>query len=420
MSRMPSEHEWPSIYIAIVALGTLAFLFSVKAILSPVVAFIVLIVLISPWAGTRLHLLTLMSASFLLIIWLLDTLGALLAPFILAFVLAYILNPLVDRLQKRGIRRGLAVAIVVVPGFIAAILLAVLGVPALIQQIEHLIEFLPTALQRAVASLQGLRARLVASHLPFLNGEAIAQALDSFSPERVAQYVNEQQAVIAHRLWGAFVGVGRGLTIALSILGYVVLTPVLTIYLLGSFEQLIARAAELIPRNKRDTWIPFIQEYNQLLSGYLRGQILEAIIVGILTWIGLMVLGFPYAGVVAVFAGVFNLVPYLGLVVSLIPGIIIALLSGDIVASLLKLAGVFVVVQAIDGTITGPRIVGGSVGLHPVWVILALAVGSFFFGFVGLLLAMPVAVLIKLLVRDAVARYEQSRVYLGKTLPAER
>ncbi len=419
MTRVQADNEWPTIYVAVVALAALAFLFSVKAVLSPVIAFAVLMLLISPWAGTRMHLLTVMAASFLLLLWLLATLGSLLAPFILAFVLAYILDPIVDRIERRGIRRGWAVALLAVPGMLILTVVAIFAVPALVQQVQTLLDYLPTALQRGVEWLQGLRARLAASQSPFLRGEAFDRALASFSPERVTQFVTEQQALIAQKIWGAVVGVGKGVRIALSILGYLVLTPVLTIYLLIDFDRLTGRAGNLIPLNKRDRWLPFIKEYDALLSRYLRGQIVEAIIVGVLTWLGLWLLGFPYPGLVGVTAGVFNLVPYLGLVVSAIPAVLIALLSGDIVASLLKVIGVFVVVQTIDSTVTGPRIVGGSVGLHPVWVIMAIAIGSFFFGFVGLLLAMPAAVFIKLVVRDAVARYEQSRVYDGATLPAQ-
>jgi len=419
MAKVHAESEWPTIYAVVVGLCALAFLFSVKSVLSPVVAFLILVLLISPWSGTRFHLLTVVGATILLLLWLVEELGGLLAPFILAFVLAYILDPLVDKLEARGMKRGIAVAVLSVPGLALIALIGIFGVPALIQQIENLVQQIPTALQRGVDWIQGLRARLLASELPFLRGEALERALDSFSAERVAQYVNEQQAAIGRRLWAGILGVGKGVTVVLSILSYAVLTPVLTIYLLKDFDKLIQRAGSLIPRNKRDRWLPFLAEYDGLLSRYLRGQILEATIVGLLTWLGLMLLGFPYSGLVAAVAGVFNLVPYLGLVVSLIPALLIALLSGDIVASLLKVAGVFAVVQTIDGTITGPRIVGGSVGLHPVWVILALAVGSYFFGFVGLLLAMPAAVFVKLVVRDAVARYRESRVYEGKALPAE-
>lgn len=419
MAKVQAENEWPSIYVAVVALCALAFLFSVKTVLSPILVFIILMLLISPWAGTRMHLLVVMSATTLLFFWLLDTLGSLLAPFILAFVLAYILDPLVDRLVARGMRRGFAVLTVFVPIIFLVTVTAIFGVPALAQQIQHLIEQVPEALQKGVVWIQGLRARVMASDLPFLKGEALAKALDSFSPERVTEYLNARQAEIGNRLWRGVLGVGKGISIALGILGYFVLTPVLTIYLLKDFDKLIARAGSLIPRDRRATWIPFMKEYDRLLASYLRGQVIAGLIVGVLTFFGLWIAGFPNPGLVAVVAGVFNVIPYLGLIVSLIPAIIIALLSGDVAASFLKIGIVFAIVQTIDSTITGPRIVGESTGLHPVWVILALAVGSSFFGFTGLLLAMPAAVFIKLLVRNAIVRYRQSRVFEGEPLPAE-
>jgi predicted PurR-regulated permease PerM len=350
-----------------------------------------------------------------MIVWLLETLGGLLAPFILAFVLAYILDPTVDRLQKR-MPRGLAIAVLAVPAFAVLALALIFGVPAVAQQVEALIAQLPAALQRGVDWLQTLRTRVLAGQIPLLRGEAFARALERFSPESVAAYISQQEAAIAHRIWNAFLGVGRGVGIVLSILGYVVLTPVLTIYLLMDFDRIVAKARGLIPRDKQE-WLPLIKEYDFLLSRYLRGQMLAALIAGVLTWIGLWVLGFPYPAIVGAVAGIFNLVPYLGLIVSLIPAILISLLSGAIITSLIKVAVVFAVVQTLDGSVVGPRVVGGSVGLHPVWVIFALAVGSFFFGFVGLLLAMPAAVFIKLIVREGLARYRRSRVYEGE-IPA--
>jgi predicted PurR-regulated permease PerM len=419
MANVQAENEWPSIYVAVVALCALAFLFSVKSVLSPIVAFIVLMLLISPWTGTRMHLLIVTASTSVLFLWLLDTLGSLLAPFILAFVLAYILDPVVDRLERRGIKRGLAVLIVFVPLIVLIAVTAVFGVPALAEQVSLLIEQVPTALQRGITWFEGLRVKLLSSNVPFLKGEALAKALDSFSPERVSEYIATRQAEIGRRIWGGVLGVGKGISIALGILGYLVLTPVLTVYLLKDFDKLIARAAGLIPRDRRATWIPFMQEYNGLLARYLRGQVIAGLIVGVLTFLGLWIAGFPYPALVAVVAGIFNVIPYLGLVVSAIPAIIIALLSGDIASSFLKAGIVFAVVQTIDSTITGPRIVGESTGLHPVWVILALAVGSSFFGFTGLLLAMPAAVFVKLLVRNAVARYRESRVFEGEPLPIE-
>jgi predicted PurR-regulated permease PerM len=208
-------------------------------------------------------------------------------------------------------------------------------------------------------------------------------------------------------------GVRHGVGILLSLLSYLVLVPVLVIYLLRDFDRITERTAELVPERRRASWLSFMREYDSLLSRFLRGQVVAAMIVGILTWFGLMILGVPYSGLVGATAGVFNLVPYLGLVVSVVPVVIIALLSGDFLSVIIRAAIVFGIVQLIDGTITGPRIVGSSVGLHPVWVILALAVGGAFFGFVGLLIAMPAAVLIKLLLREALARYRRSATFLG-------
>lgn len=417
---MNTEKEWPAIYSVVVMLTAAAFLFSVRIVLSPVIVYLILLLLISPWKGTRFHVLVVMAATFLILIWLLKTLGGLLAPFILAFVLAYILDPVVDRLERRGMRRGFAVAAIMLPALGLLVVALVFGIPALAQQIEAFIEQVPAAMQRSVTWLQNLRTRLLAQDIPIFRGEAFARALDSFSPERVTQYIEQQQAAIGKRVWNAFLGVGKGVTIALSILGYVVLTPILTVYLLLDFDKLTARAQELVPENKRATWLPFMAEYNFLLSRYLRGQMLAALVVGLLTWLGLWALGFPYPALVGAVAGVFNLIPYLGLVVSAIPGVIIAFLSGNVLGSLAKLGIVFGVVQTLDGSVIGPRIVGESVGLHPVWVILALAIGSFFFGFVGLLLAMPAAVFIKLIAREAVKRYEQSRVYEGELRPDTR
>lgn len=392
MTSIDADRQWPTLYVGIAGLAALAFFFSIKSVLSPVIAFVVLLIVISPWRGTHQHTLTVIAASFTLFIWMFATLGSLLAPFILAFAFAYILDPIVDRLENRGMKRGLATLLVVLPVIVLFVLGLAFGIPAAIQQIGQLVENLPTALQRGLEALP----------------PSIQQRIGKLDEERLVAFVAGKQAMIAQRAWGAVIGVGKGVKIALNILSYLVLTPVLTIYLLSDFDKITAAAVRLIPPERRATWIPFMREYHSLLSGYLRGQFIEACIVGVLTWLGLMLLGFPYSGLVGFIAGVLNVVPYVGLLVSAVPAVLIALLSGNIVSSLLKVAGVFFAVQMIDGTITGPRIVGGSVGLHPVWTILALAVGGAFFGFVGLLIAMPVAVFIKLAARNLMQMYNEA------------
>src|SRR5690606_15917010 len=125
-----------------------------------------------------------------------------------------------------------------------------------------------------------------------------------------------RHAALAQGAWAAVLGLGRGLGTVFTILGYVVLTPVLTFYLLLDWDRLVQGVLSYVPRPREARWTAFLREYDRLLSRYLRGQLFAAAIVGVLAWLGLWIAGFPYPGLVGVVAGVFNVVPYLGLVVS--------------------------------------------------------------------------------------------------------
>ena len=211
-------------------------------------------------------------------------------------------------------------------------------------------------------------------------------------------------------------GIGRGIGAVLTVVGYFVLLPILTYYLLRDWDALRERIEELLPRAYRDRVVAMAVEYDRLLGRYLRGQVLLASCVGVIIGLGFWVTGFPYALLLGLLAGILNFVPYLGLIASLLAAMLIALFSGHFLGGLLKIAIVFGVEQVLE-SILGPRIVGQSVGLHPVWVILSLALFSFFFGFVGLLLAVPAAVFLKLVLAAALRRYQVSRWFRGE--PAE-
>lgn len=414
MARTEVSKEWRLVYAGVVLVVAALLLWSVQSVLSPVPLFLLLLLLLVPYTGTDRHVLLVTGASLLILVWMLAALGGLLAPFILAFVVAYILDPAVDRLERRGVPRGVSVALLGLPVLALLALAVIFGVPALLAQLDALLARIPEGVARFTAWADGLDERAVGSRLPRPLAAAVQELAARLTPEAAALFIQDRQAVIGRIALEGVLGVGRGVGIVLSIIGYVVLTPVLIVYLLRDFDGVTKHARALIPASRQETWLRFLNEYDGLLSRYLRGQVVAATIVGVLTWLGLWAAGFPYPGVVGAVAGVFNLVPYLGLVVSAVPAVIIAALSGAFLANLLKAAVVFGVVQLIDGTVTGPRIVGESVGLHPVWVLLALAVGGFFFGFVGLLIAMPAAVLIKLLVRDGLVRWRQSAVYRGE------
>ncbi len=413
MGRDDRNNEWPLVHGAIVLIVVALFLYSLLPVLSPVILFLALLLVLSPYVGTRLYALTAGMGALLLGLWMLQELGTLLAPFVLAFVLAYILDPLVDLLEGWKLSRPLAIGALALPVLGLLALLLFWGIPALAGQVEVLTRQAPDAVRRIVAWLEGLEASLLDVDLPLVDEDMLLDRLRALTPERITEYLQEKRTEIAQRVWQGVLGVGRGLASALTVLGYLVLTPVLTYYLLRDYDRVIERLGAFVPRPRKTDADRFFGEYDDLLARYLRGQLLAAATVGILTWLGLWIVGFPYAGLVGAVAGVFNVVPYLGLPVSLIPAIIISLLSGNVLISLLKMGVVFAAVQALDGSVIGPKIVGGSVGLHPVWVILALSVGGFFFGFVGLLIAIPAAILIKLLIRHALERYRHSELYRG-------
>lgn len=417
MTPVRDVREWRMLYGATVLLVVAALLYALLPSMSPIILFLALLVIMAPLRATPYYASVLGTFAVLMVFWLLRALGSLLAPFVLAIVISYILDPLVDRLVARGVKRPSAVALLILPLILIVAAIVVFGIPALVRQAQDVIDKVPAAAERFILWLQATRDRL--QRIPFLRGIGLSRALDSFSPEKLTAFLQERQALIAQRIWTGVLGLGRGVGTILSILGYVVLVPVLIIYLLLDFDAAVQRTLALVPPGLRARWQPLLSEFNTLLGRYFRGQLIEATIVGVLTWLGLLIVGFPYSGFVGVVAGVFNLVPYLGLIVSALPALVIAILSGNVLISLLKVAVVFGIVQVIDGTVTGPRIVGGSVGLHPVWVILALSVGGFFFGFAGLLLAMPAGVLIKLLLREGLLRYRASAMYRGTTIEPE-
>jgi predicted PurR-regulated permease PerM len=342
--------------------------------------------------------------------WLLATTGTLLAPFVVALGLAYVLDPLVDRLERRGLGRAVAILLLALPVLALLLVGIFVGLPALGEQVGELIDQAPVLLTRLSDWLERMQARV--QGMPLV-GEQIQEQLRSIDSEAVVAFLEERQAMLVERAWDGVLGLGRGIGSVLTVVGYVVLTPVLAFYLLRDWDRLTAYTAELIPRGQRDSAVSFAREYDGLLARYLRGQILVAATIGLVTAVGLFVVGFPYALLIGVLVAIFSLVPYLGLVLSLIPAVLIALVSGNVLMSLLKVAVVFGIAQGLEGAVISPRIVGESVGLHPVWVVLALAIGGFYAGFVGLLLAVPAAVGIKLLLARGLRRWRESEIYAG-------
>jgi predicted PurR-regulated permease PerM len=387
-------------------------LFTVRAVLSPLVVYALLWAALWPERRNR-HVARLLTiATALVAVWGLWAAGALLAPFVLGLAFAYLLAPAVAWLRAHRVPRWLGALAVLLPFLALIVLLVLIVVPAIGEQVVQLAQKLPLLLQRLSGWLDRLRTNFLASNQGLLTPEQTAQIRNLSATDLVALAQSRWQDIL-RGVWGGILGIGRGVSLALTVVGFVVVTPVVTYHLLNAWERITAWVTALIPPGERAGVLDFVREYDSQLGRYVRGQLTEAVLVATLTGVGLGLFGFPGALLVAVAAGIGNLIPYIGPPLSLIPGLVLALASGAIGPALAQLVVVFGVVLFIDQAITGPRIVGGAVGLNPVWVMVALALFGLLLGFIGVLVAVPLAVLVKLLAHRGVARYRASAYYTG-------
>jgi len=403
---------WRVLQAVLVVLVFGVLLFSVQELLNPFLFFWILVLVLLPFRGMQGYGVLVFVVAILTVYWLLATTGFLLAPFVLGFVFAYVLDPLVDALVERRVARTAAILILALPVVGAGAAALLFGIPALVSQLDELVRAAPELVARVGGWFDGVREWIILAGIPGVNEEAIPD-LTSLDPEQVVAFLQERREQLASRTLQSVLGLGRGLGSAATVAGYVFLTPVLTFYLLRDYDRILVWLRGLLPRGREAGVVEFAQEYDLLLAKYLRGQLTVALVIGVLTSVLLFVIRFPYPFLLGALAGVMGLIPFLGLVLSIIPAVIVALVSGSVLVSLVKVAVVYGSVQILDGGVISPRIVGDSVGLHPVWIVLALSVGGFFFGFVGLLIGVPMAVGVKLVVGRGLERYRHSDLYGG-------
>jgi len=344
-----------------------------------------------------------LSAGILLFCYLLFLIRTILTPFLIAFFLAYLLDPVIDFLEGKRIPRLVAIfsllSILVVLFTLALVILY----PMIRLQLEVLLENIPQYIKVIRGWIEPLLERLVRQEPDRL------RVLIDEGLRRLGTLPAQLLKGLTNFAWNSLTSLFNLVMLLINLL----IIPVATIYFLKDINKIKQTVQAYFPEAVRDDLIAIFREIDQVLSGFIRGQLLIALILAGLYSIGLTLSRTPMSLLIGVVAGFASIIPYLGLLIGLIPALLLSFLQYRTWASILHVLLVFLVVQALEGMIITPRIIGNKIGLHPIMVMIAILLGGRFFGFFGILLAVPAAAVINVLLRQGLRSYKESELYQG-------
>ncbi|WP_068304904.1 AI-2E family transporter [Pararhodobacter sp. CCB-MM2] len=332
-----------------------------------------------------------LAALLLLALW---RLGDVMLPFVLGAALAYFLDPLADRLERAGLSRTAATVVISLAMVLVFVLAILLVVPLLIQQFQALRDALPGLVERGTTLLTERFPSILEAD------STLRTSLDS-----LAEAIQARSGELANAILGSALSV-------INVVLLIVIVPVVAFYMLLDWDHAVARVDAMLPREHAPTIRKLASEIDRTVASFIRGMGTVCLLMGAFYAVGLMLVGLQFGVVLGAFAGLITFIPYVGAILggALALGFGLVQFWGDWV-SLAMVAGVFVAGQMIEGNVLTPKLVGRSVGLHPVWLILALSVFGALFGFIGMLIAVPVAAAMGVVARHFAQVYKESTLY---------
>ncbi len=333
------------------------------------------------------------ALAFFVMLWFL---GNIILPFLVGGAIAYFLDPLADRMQRAGMSRAAATALITLAAALVFAALVLSVIPTLIQQLTALVNAVPDFVKQFQAFL--------ITRFPDLQ-DSTSTARQTLA--QIAQAIQSQGGDLANGL----------ISSAMSVVGavlFIVVVPVVAFYMLLDWDRMIAQVDALIPRDHAPTVRMLAREIDAVLAGFVRGQVSVCVILGTFYSVALMIAGLQFGLVVGAIAGAITFIPYVGSLVggTLAIGLALFQFWGDWL-SIGIIAAIFAIGQFFEGNILTPRLVGKSVGLHPVWLLFALSAFGAIFGFVGMLVAVPVAASLGVFARFGIAQYRKSLLFRG-------
>ena len=296
-------------------------------------------------------------------------------PIILSGILYYLLNPLVDMMEKRKIKRGWSILILylLIAGILTVVVLAV--IPVLRTQIMSLIDNFPTYSEKVRQQFEELTGSQLYSQLQ----EAV-----NINSQEWWGTITQKATEILNSTWskvGGFLGAFTEIVLSINTV------PFVLFYMLKDGKKLPQKILSFLPTQSRSGILHVLQDINHQISSFIRGQIIVSVCIGILLYIGYMIIGLDYALILAIIASFTSVVPYLGPAIAITPALIVALVTSPVM--LLKMVAVWTIVQLIEGKFISPQIMGKTLKIHPITIIFVILTAGNLFGVVGILLAVP-------------------------------
>ncbi len=344
--------------------------------------------------------------SFLVFVIALWLLSPILLPFIAGLVLAYFLDPVADALERMGLPRVAATLVILGLSILLLVLVLLLIVPILGDQIVKFAGDLPTLMRALLARFNEAAPQWIKDAIAKSGTDVQGSVSD------IAGKAAGWTATLVASVWSG------GLALV-NIISLIVVTPIVAFYLLADWDKIVAKVDGWLPRDHADAIRTIAADMDAAMAGFIRGQGTVCLLLGVMYALALSIAGLKFGLVIGLAAGLLSFIPFVGALLGGIMAIGVGLVQfwPDYV-SMLVIVGIFVVGQFIEGNFLSPKLVGGSIGLHPVWLMFALFAFGYIFGFVGLLLAVPMAAAAGVLVRFALAQYLASKLYRG--IPGEK
>jgi predicted PurR-regulated permease PerM len=324
--------------------------------------------------------------------------SGILFPFIAGVMVAYFLDPATDKLVNKGLSRNLATCAILGTFILIVTALLLIVSPLIYEQLKNLAENLPAYFAKINENYGAKAAEILHRFDP-----EIESKIQTYATEFSGQIFDFTKKILANVLTGG--------AAIFNLASLILITPIVSFYFLRDWDIMLAKLDDILPRENIATIRMLATKIDNIISAYIRGQLLVCISLGIFYAIALSLAGLNYGFAIGLLTGIFSFIPYVGMVLGTIIGLIVAYFQFGFDYQIVLILGVFIAGNILEGNFLSPKIVGDKVNLHAVWIIFALLAGGSLMGLTGVILAIPVAAVIGVLVRHFIEVYKQSNYF---------